>query len=494
MRNIILTILFATVALTASAQNPSSSVDRPKLVVGIVVDQMRWDYLYRYADLYCEGGLKRLMREGTNFEQLQINYIPSVTAVGHASVYTGAVPSIHGIAGNDFLIGKQKVYCTEDQSVSGVGSDTPAGKMSPKNMLSNTIGDELKIATNFQSRVVGVALKDRGAILPAGHHADAAYWFDYEASCFISSTYYMTELPAWLRAYNNKVGVQDKEQVQYSPLGNELTAELAKAAIAGEQLGQRGETDMLTISFSCTDIIGHRYATHHAKTQEIYVDLDQRLADLFNYLDQTIGKDEYLVFLTADHGAANNVTMLQEHGSNVTGFFSVPFRKELDTFIMEHYALSSSPVIALKNYKIHLDHAMLDSLGLDLDEVKATTIKWLKRDPQFSYVVDLERASEASIPAPIKEKIINGYHRMRSGDIQMITNPGNYDVYAKVDPGTTHGMWNTYDCHLPFLVMGHNVPAQTSQRACTINDIAATICALIHVQMPSGCIGSPLIE
>ena len=285
------------------ATTAAMALPRPKLVVGIAVDQMRWDYLYRFYDEYTDGGFRRMLGEGFTCENCQINYIPSITAIGHASVFTGSVPAIHGIAGNNYLLGGSMVYCCEDDSVQTVGSTTKAGLRSPRLMLTTTIGDELKTATDWRSRVVGVSFKDRAAILPAGHQADAAYWFDSKALCFISSTYYMQELPKWVTDYNKQLlkdlarvkkeheapvkhrsgkEASDIDYVQYTPLGNRMTAEMARLAVENYQLGQRGETDMLTVSFSCTDITGHRFGTHHERTHEQYIELDRDLARLIS--------------------------------------------------------------------------------------------------------------------------------------------------------------------------------------------------------------------
>lgn len=489
---LLLAVLFS---FTGISRSFADGVERPKLVIGIAVDQMRWDYLYRYYDLYGEGGFKRLMRDGFNCENTMINYVPSVTAVGHASVYTGSVPSIHGIAGNSFMLNDKFIYCCDDSTVTGVGSDSKAGKMSPRNLLATTIGDELKVATNFKSKVVGVALKDRASILPAGHSADGAYWMDMSKGVFITSTYYMKQLPKWVTDYNKTIGKVTKEEISYSPLGNKLTEEMAKAAIAGERLGQNGTTDMLAVSFSCTDIIGHKFGTHSEQTREIYVDLDKRLDDFFTYLDQTIGEGQYLVFLTADHGAANNIKMLGEHGIPSGGFYPKKVTEGLETYLASRFGAGSKFVKLLHTYKIFLDHEAIAARSLDINDVKKAAVEWLKRDSQFAYVVDLEDINSASLPDWIREKIVNGYNRMRSGDIQLILNPGYYEIYEDhyVD-GTTHGLWNPYDAHIPFLLMGWHIKPGSTQAKVTINDIAPTICSLIHIQMPNGCIGNPVIQ
>lgn len=489
---LLLSVMFT---LAGGIKGLAAGVERPKLVVGIVVDQMRWDYLYRYYDLYGDGGFKRLMSEGFNCENTMINYVPSITAVGHASIFTGTVPSVHGIAANSFFMNGKVTYCCADSTVRGVGSSTKAGMMSPRNMLTTTIGDELKIATGFKSKVIGVALKDRAAILPAGHSADGAYWMDYSTGTFITSTHYMKQLPQWVADYNKTIGKVTKDEVCYTPLGNKLTEEMAKAAIAGERLGQNGTTDMLTVSFSCTDMIGHKYATHSEKTREIYVDADKRLADLFDYLDQNIGKGQYLVFLTADHGAANNIIMLNEHGIPAGGFHPSKVEKGLEEYLKGKFDASGKLVLGVDNYKVYFDRNRIESLSLDFDDVKEAAVDWLKRDSQFAYVVDLERVAEASIPSLIREKIINGYNRMRSGDIQLVLQPAHYEIYTDhFTEGTTHGLWNPYDTHIPFLLMGWHITPGSTQAEVSVTDIAPTVCSLIHVQMPNGCIGSPVTE
>lgn len=490
-----LAFLSLTVVLSFGVRCVAQGVERPKLVVGIVVDQMRWDYLYRYYDLYGDGGFKRMMNEGFNCENTMINYLPSFTAVGHASAYTGTVPSVHGIAGNSFFENGKRVYCCEDNAVSGVGTDNEAGRRSPRNMLATTIGDELKVATSFASKVVGVALKDRAAILPAGHSADGAYWMDFDKGTFITSTYYMQELPKWVADYNKTIGKVTREQVQYSVLGNKLTEEIAEAAVTGEQLGQRGQTDMLTVSFSCTDLIGHKYGTHHEKTREIYVDVDQRLADLFGFLDRTVGKGQYLAFLTADHGAANNILMLREHRIPADGFFSSKVEDGLNRHLSEMFNTTEKLVTRFGNDYVFLNHESIDALRLDAGEVKKAVVRWLEKDPMFAYVVDMEHVTDAIIPAVVREKMINGHNRRRCGDIRFVLQPGCYEIYGdKIDGGTTHGSWNPYDAHIPFLLMGWHVTHGSTQAKVSITDIAPTVCSMIHVQMPNGCIGSPVVQ
>ena len=488
MKKQLLTFVMLLISVAAFSQ------DRPKLVVGIVVDQMRWDYLYRYYEEYKTGGFRRLMDEGFNCENCMINYVPSVTGIGHSSVFTGSVPSIHGIAGNSFLLNGKTVNCVADPSVKTVGSDTNAGEFSPCNLLATTIGDELKTATNWQSKVIGVSYKNRAAILPAGHSADAAYWFDSKTLRFITSTYYMQQLPEWVNKYNRNIKKLPVDEIQYSPYGNEIVVGMARAAVENEKLGQRGQTDMLTVSFSCTDMVGHKYGTHHEKTHEQYVNLDRQLADFFSFLDKKVGKGQYLVFLTADHGGSNGILQNQEHKIPADGFFIDREEPALNAALCKVFGTEEKLTKRIMNSQVVLDREAIARAGIEECKVRRAIIDHFNRHPMVQYCVDMENVLNSSLPSLIREKIINGYSRGRSGDIQIILKPAHYNVWTEIDGGTTHSAWNPYDCHIPFVLMGWGVPHGSTQAECHITDIAPTICALIHVQAPNGSIGNPVIQ
>ncbi len=492
-RNLLMALFLSLLTLPSMAGAVGEI--RPKLVVGIAVDQMRWDYLYRFYDEYVDGGFRRMLREGYSFENCQINYIPSVTAIGHTSLYTGTVPSIHGIAGNNFLKDGKMTYCCADSTVQTVGSTTKAGRMSPLNLQVTTIGDELKTATSWKSKVIGVSFKDRAAILPAGHSADAAYWFDKDAKCFISSTYYMEKLPQWASAYNDRINKKlPIDEIQYQPYGNQIVMEMAKAAIKGERLGQRDETDMICISFSCTDITGHQYGTHHELTHGQYIGLDKQLADLFSFLDRTVGKGQWLSFLSADHGAANSIMQNLDHKIPAGNFSGGKVRDALNEMLASKFATKEKLIPELFDYKVALDREAIARAGLKVCEVKQAIKDFLEKDTMIMYVVDLENAAVAPVPSYIREKIINGYNRERSGDIQIILKPQFMGGWRNMGYGTTHGLWNPYDCHLPFLLLGWGVEHGAYNHEVHITDIAPTVCSIIHIQMPSGCIGQGVYE
>jgi predicted AlkP superfamily pyrophosphatase or phosphodiesterase len=362
MRNLFfVSVLLMSLVSNAQKKNTTTSnLPRPKLVVGIVIDQMRWDYLYRYADRYSSKGFKRILNEGFTCENTFIPYTPTVTAAGHTCVYTGSVPAIHGIMGNNWYRRdlKRSWYCTEDTTAKTVGSTSNAGEMSPSSMLTTTVTDELRMASNFRSKVIGIALKDRGAILPAGHSANGAYWFDNANGAFITSSYYMTNLPEWVNQFNSRKlpdqylqqnwntlypintyvqsTADDKSYegnledntfphitanitrdkynaLRTTPSGNTLTFEMAKAAIEGERLGQTGNTDFLAVSFSSPDYIGHTFGPNSIEAEDNYLRLDNELGRFLNYLDSKIGNGQYTVFITADHAAAHVPGQLKEN-------------------------------------------------------------------------------------------------------------------------------------------------------------------------------------
>ncbi|WP_222539065.1 alkaline phosphatase PafA [Pedobacter polysacchareus] len=527
--------------VAVSKKDFPASVDRPKLVVGLVIDQMRWDYLYRYYSRYAAGGFKRLINEGFSAENTFIPYTPTYTACGHASIYTGSVPAINGIIGNDWYdpqLGRN-VYCAEDTSVTSVGSTTMAGVMSPKNMLTTTITDELRLATNFQGKVIGISLKDRGSILPAGHSANAAYWFDGQTGDWITSTYYMANLPAWMQDYNKMKLVNkfyeknwptlypietytqstadDKsyegkargeqsptfphplklymgknyEMIKSTPYGNTMTLDLAKLAIASEDLGKDNITDFLAVSCSSTDYVGHQYGPNSIEAEDTYLRLDKDLADFFDYLDHTVGKGNYLFFLSADHGAAHVPGFMAENKLPGGTVDDGPVMKELNGRLEEKFGIKKS-IIKSMNNQIYFDHKLINTAKADFDAIKAFSIEFLKTQTGFMDAVDLNKVGASSLPEPIKTRIANGYNARRSGDIYFLLKSNYFDSSSKT--GTTHGSWNPYDSHIPCVFMGWNVKPGKTNKTHYMTDIAATLAAMLHIQMPSGCVGEPITE
>ncbi len=519
-------------ALFAQKQN-EEKISRPALVVGLVIDQMRWDYLYRYYDSYGNDGFKRLLREGFNCQQTKISHTPSYTAPGHAGIYTGSVPAIHGIVANDWVDNRtgRWWYCTEDTAVTPVGGSWKAGRMSPRNMLTTTITDELKLATNFRSCVYGISLKDRGGILPAGHLADGAFWFDDSTGHFISSSYYGKQLPAWVQAFNQRKRADallatpwellnpvtsyreslpdnspyegllpgEKEPVfphragktkdgyktlRFLPAGNTITFEMAQACIEGTQLGKKQSTDFLCISLSSPDYTGHMYAPGALELEDMYLRLDLEIAAFLGYLDKQIGEGKYLIFLTADHGGAYNAQFLRDKKIPAGNASGTAMLQELNTLLKARYGINTA-VITLENHQVYLNERYIPSE--QREEIKQTIIYWLREQEDVAFVADLENNDRASLPDPIRTMVTNGYYKPRNGCIQVIPKPGWYHGYAPT--GTTHGVWNPYDTHIPLLWYGWGIKKGETFAPVYMPDIAPTLAALLRIPLPNGCTG-----
>jgi len=527
----------------AYADTPvSADIPRPKLVVGIVVDQMRWDYLYRYYSRYTNNGFKRLLNQGFSCENTQIDYVPTNTGPGHSCIYTGSVPAIHGIAGNDFIIQATglSMYCAQDTSVGTVGSTSTAGQMSPRNLMTNTVTDELRLATNFRSKVIGIALKDRGGIFPAGHTANAAYWLDDATGNWITSTYYMKDLPQWVKDFNDQKLAETYLKADWNPVypidsyiqstadttsryegafkgmtsptlpvktsglyknnlglirstpyGNTLTLDMAVAAINNENLGQNSVTDFLTVSFSSTDYVGHQFGPNSVEIEDTYLKLDRDLGTFLSYLDAKVGAGNYTVFLTADHGAAHNPTFLTDHNIPAGVWDDGAALKNLNQYLAAKYKIENM-VISLTNYQVNFNNYVVKYAKLDENILINDCIAFLKDVPGVAYVINLKEAQTANVPEELRTRIVNGYSVEHSGVVQVILKPGWYA--SRSATGTTHGTWNPYDTHIPLVFMGWGIPHGHLNRETHMTDIAATIAALLHIQAPNGCIGKPIPE
>jgi hypothetical protein len=492
-------VLTVAVCQTVLLQAETAFNERPKLVVGIAVDQMRWDYLSRYYDQYREDGLKRLMTKGYSCNNCLINYLPTVTAIGHTSIYTGSPPAFHGICGNAFYVNGVKRSSCDDPDVQTVGSDKKKAS-SPVNLLASTIGDQLRLHTDFKSKVICVSYKDRAAILPGGRSANAAYWLDTKNGQFITSTWYMNELPAWVKTCNaelkqNKELAKVGKDVGLYPLCGHLITDMAIASLKGENLGRGEETDMLCVSYSQTDVIGHEYGTRGEHTDAAYLQLDKDLGRLLLALDEQVGRGNYLVFLTADHGASHNYQFLKDHQLPGGKWLDPDMKNGVEAAIAKKCGNTKPVVAAEMDYRYFLDRQAIADQGLDYEQVKAAAIEWLRQAPHVCYVVDYEKTMEAAVPPLIRERALLGYHPRRSGDILVVVEPGYYSYGSWSSPvGTTHGEWNPYDAHIPLLFMGWKVKHGATSREVHITDIAATVCQLLHIQQPSACIGEPIVE
>ena len=513
---------------------------RPKLVVGIVVDQMKMEYLYRFSDDFSENGFKRLMNKGFVFHNAHFNYMPTYTAPGHASIYTGATPSVNGIVGNEWYSRKlgKGMYCTDDASVKTIGDGSEKeGAMSPKNLQSTTITDELRLGTNFKGKVIGMSLKDRGAILPAGHFANWAFWYS-GTGAFISSTFYGEKLPDWVTEFNNQKNympyinkgwnllkpaadyneslpdenpyegklynsekpvfpynlkqMYDKhgaEVMRSTPFGNDLLADFAKKAIEKEDLGKDNITDFLTVSFSSTDYIGHILGPRSVELQDTYLRLDLTIADFLDHLDKTVGKDNYLLFLTADHACAENAAHLKDHKYDVKNIPSKDISKSLKDFSTATFGVNL--VVDYSNFNIYLNKEIIKSKSLDLAKVKQDFRAFLMTQEQVKKVYSEEDILASTGADYYLNFIANGYDATQNGDLVVLDKPGFIEYGAT---GTSHGTPYAYDTHAPLLFYGWKIKPGESFDKKEITQIAPTLALKLKIEMPNGTESKVLTE
>ena len=544
-----LVILLLSIASSSVVENvysqtkpvAATELKQPKLVVGVVVDQMRQDYIYRYWNKFGNGGFKKLINEGYFFKNAHYNYVPTFTGPGHASIYTGTSPATHGIIANDWYMREagKETYCTEDPNVKSVGTDSKAGLMSPKNLLVTTIGDELKLNTNQRAKVFAISLKDRSSILPAGHSANGAFWFDGSNGKFISSTHYMNQLPAWVNEFNNQqlakkylsqgwntlypiVGytesIADKnnyeaapnkkdtavfpydykaqldknnyEIIKATPYGNTITKDLALACLKAEQLGKGKQTDMLCISFSSTDYVGHSYGPRSVEVEDVYLRLDKDLEELINTLNTTVGKDNYVLFLTADHGACDVPAHLMD--VKIPGGYinEAQLGVEIKSFCQKQFG--DSLVSALSNQQVFLNQAKLVSMKLDRIVVEQMLVNYLLsvKGVAEAYTSDVLRNNDFA-EGTFKHLIQKGYNHVRSGDVAFSYNPAWMEYHNK---GTTHGASYSYDTHVPILFFGSGISKGSTVKKVHVVDIAPTVSMMLHMPFPNGTTGVPLEE
>ncbi|RKS44920.1 type I phosphodiesterase/nucleotide pyrophosphatase [Gillisia mitskevichiae] len=519
----------------------SINPDKPKLVVGVVVDQMRYDYLTRFWKKYGNEGFKRLVTEGYNFKNNHFNYIPTYTAPGHASVYTGTTPQNHGIISNSWYnkFEERYIYCVTDENVQPLGTNASAGQMSPNRLSATTIADENRLFTQMRGKTIGIALKDRGAILPAGHTANAAYWFHgQEEGKWISSTFYMEELPKWVKEFNisgtalsymkpwdavqkldsySESGVDEnlfetgfngkktasfpydlqalgKDNGNYdllkaTPYGNSLTTDFAIAAIKGEELGKDEFTDFLTVSFSSTDYVGHNFGVNSKEIEDAYLRLDLDLARLLSSLDDQVGEGNYTLFLTADHGGGDVPTYLTSV-KIPSGYFDDPeFDTKLKEFIFEKYK-KEDLVESVSNYQVFFNYRTLAEAEIDRTTFEKEIAHFILQYPKVSNVFTRSQLESGNYTEGISGLVQRGFNQKRSGDVIFVLDPAV--ISYTTTTGSTHGSGFSYDTHAPLIFFGKGIKQGSTAVRSEIVDIAPTISVLLGIAFPNSATGIPL--
>ena len=525
-----------------SATPTNEPFKRPKLIIGVVVDQMKSEYLSKYWGDFGETGFRRLINEGFSASNLHYNYMPTLTGPGHASIHTGTTPEFHGIVANDWYVrtSDQIQYCAKDTAVRGVGSSLAAAQMSPVHMRSTTLGDELRIFSNMRSKVIGVSAKDRGSILPAGRLANAAYWYigGQEDIWATSSWYGMSELPGWVKEFNDrKLGSEylakgwslmkpessydesmednnpyeapfrgttrpvfpyDLEElrsangnydlVKGTPWGNTMTADFAKAAIQGESLGKGAFTDMLCLSFSSTDYIGHQFGIHSRETQDCYIRLDQDLGVLLSFLDEWVGKGEYLLFLTGDHGAPPTPSYMKSLNGGAEYFKSQVLEDKVEAYLVAKYG-EGDWVINESNQNIFLNHQLVIERKLALAVLQNEVAQMILTIPGVAESFSAENLRGSSYLTGMGAKVQLGFNQVLSGDVVYTIQPGWLE-YGMT--GTHHGAPYNYDTHVPALFFGFGVEHGESWNKQSICDIVPSVAAICHIPLPNAAIGEPI--
>lgn len=539
-------LLFFCIALFTflGFQKKTKPPKKPKLVVGIVIDQMRYDYLTRYSNRYVAGGFNRILKNGFSLENAHYNLIPTYTAVGHSSIYTGTTPNEHGIISNNWYDKylKKSIYCVDDNAYNTIGTDSKNGKKSPKRLVSTTVTDQLHLAQNMQGKTIGIAIKDRSAILPAGHTANAAYWYDgSDYNSWITSSYYMDALPKWVKNFNEnnnadsylntpwntlydiktytnsrkdnnifegKLNGQESPTfpkdlkklrakngnfslIKTIPAGNTFTTDFAKAAIIGEQLGKNENyTDFLAISYSSTDYVGHKYGVSAIETEDTYLRLDKDLADFFVFLDQQVGKDNYTVFLTADHAAVHVPAYLQSLKIPAHYLDTKELKKFLQEITLKHFN-SKDLIENVSNYQVFLNTEKIASLNLDVAHVAQKIADEVIYFDKIYKAVTARTLQTTHFSSGILNSLQNGYNQKFSGDVLLIPYPS---TLTRGRTGTSHGSGYSYDTHVPVIFYGNGIKKGRSSKKYNITDIAPTIANLLQIEAPNSTSGIVIDE
>ncbi len=536
---LITTLFFIVPSTIAQPEYPEKEhYETPKLVIGVVVDQMRYDYIYRYWDKFEDDGIKRLVTEGFSFDNARFDYMPTYTGPGHASIYTGTTPAVHGIIGNNWYLRDENrtTYVTEDPTVNTVGSKSDEGEMSPHWLLTSTITDELIMHNNMRSKVVGLSLKDRGSILPAGHIGNA-YWFDYGEATMISSTFYMDALPEWVKEFNNRdlpaqfmskpwetllpieeyvESVDDDNPyegtfrgqerpvfphdlpayaeisgngiIANTPFGDKYIFEFLYAAIEGEELGRDQFTDFVAVSFSSPDHIGHRYGPPSKEVQDTYLRFDRELVKLLNYIDSQFGKENVLIFLTSDHGGAHNPQYLNDLKVPTGEFNRSKATEALSERLMEVYGFD--PIQSFQEIEVFLDRDKIRSNGVRLEDVQSDVANLLIELDGVAGALPAYALRNHDFTESIRRNVQRGYNPSRSGDVMYWLDPQWFT--SSRTTGTTHGSPYSYDTRAPLLWYGFNVPSGSSTAPVYISDIASTLAIFLNIPYTSGNTGNPM--
>ncbi len=545
MKNKTITLIIITLLIAFSVNIKAQETSKPKLMVTIIVDQMRNEYLYRFNHLYGEDGFKRLMNDGMEFRDVHFNYVPTFTGPGHSSVFTGTTPKYHGIIGNSWYSRKDKksIYCVEDSTAQTIGSDSNKGLCSPHYQLATTVCDELENSTQKRAITCSISLKDRAAILSAGHQCDNVFWYDNTCGKFITSSYFMNELPAWLNRFNDKKladnymqqdwdlmlpassyadSYEDDSEYEYpgnviegmekpvfpyhlkkigkkhnpydllihTPYGNTILTDLAIDAIENNDFGKDDITDMLMISYSSTDAIGHLWGPQSKEVEDTYLRLDRDIARLLKTLDEKVGKGNYTLMLTADHAVGEVIDMMKSRHVPA-GYFHMDKAAAVADSVLDARYGQQDWIEGYRNHLIYLNESLFAKNNIDRQKATTEAALCITRQLEGVYqAYTCYQLMENEYTTRGAFQIQMGYNTKRSGDIILTFLPGW--ATGKPKAAADHGTQYNYDSHVPCLFYGKNIPQGQDITFHNITDVAPTISLLIHTMLPNATIGKPL--
>ncbi|HDZ40440.1 MAG TPA: alkaline phosphatase family protein [Bacteroidetes bacterium] len=548
MKRITVFILLLIVSLPSFTQNAYIPPEKPALVIGIVIEQFRYDYLDKYWNMFSGGGFKKLIGEGTFYRNASYDFFLSQSAPAHATLATGTVPRHHGVVADNWYLPLREeiIYCTSDNSVNPVGGSFERGLHSPVNLLASTFGDELKLATGGRAKVYGLGIRENGAILASGHSADAAYWYDNVTGTWMTSTYYLDSLPAWLNDFNamnladtyldgkwttlhdikkyeiclpdtNKyemgidgrtvfpydmrkmstsslLGILNKKRdysfLEKVPASDTYTADMAIRLIEEEGLGEDEITDFLSVTFSATDNIGHNFGPSSVEMADAIMRLDRDIEHFLDYLNDKLGKKNILIYLTSAHGLAEIPAVLSDK-KIPSGYFR---HNQAITLLKSYLNVIYGQGNWLKGYyekQVYLNRTLIEDSGLELSDFQVTVSRFLTQFTGVANAVPGTVLSDNEFTRGHYAKMRDSFDPLRSGDVIINLRPAWVENDLRV---TNHNSAYEYDSHVPLIWYGWTVNRASVTRKVSMNDLAATLSALCRVPFPNACTGEPLTE
>ena len=480
---------------------------------------------------------------GANCKNARYNYLITEPSVGYATIATGAKPSAHGIV-SDFWYERLSnliAYSLDDVEQSTIEGSYGAGMFSPKALNSRTISDELRVISRFKSKSIGVSMDPQAAVLMAGHTANAAYWIDPSTASWISSSYYVDSLPQWVRDFNGKnypdiyldrtwetllpiseysesmldnnpyetgfegqitfpydlsrISTKNRTETDYSvlmttPWGNTYTKDLAIAAIVNEELGQRGVSDMLHIGFNATKYLAEHYSTWSVEIQDTYLRLVQDIAHLLEFLDDQLGLENVLLYVTADNALADDPRYLEE--SRIpSGFFNYRTTISLLKSYLNAIYGQGDWVTFYYAQQIYLNHQLIEDSRLSLEEVQDRVVRFMIQMGGVSNALQAYVLQRNNFTDGVHERIQNSYYQKRSGDVIISLTPGWVEHSSVGRNGFAEFRSGP---HVPLIFYGWKVSRVTIPEKVSPTDIAATIAYFLEISMPENASGKVISD